>query len=214
MAAVKTVNMKKVFIVSLFSLFFINAFAQKNVSIGPIAGFGHAWISGGEGDNRYKPSGNVGLQLVYSAIGNFGIGGNLVYSIEGGSREIGNVKYTTRLNYLRIPVTAMYFFGQLGDRVRPKVSIGPSVGFLVGGEQDLNGVINEDVKDDFKKIDIGIHATAGFHFRLISNTWLTLDMNYYNGMSDITEVNQKNKNRNIGLNAGLLFGLTQHRERY
>ncbi len=205
--------MKKVFLATALSIAMLTSFAQNNVSVGPHAGFGHAWISGTDADNRYKPSGTFGLQVVYSAIGNFGIGGNLSYSIEGASAKTGSLKYTTRLNYIRIPITAMYFFRQFGDRVRPKVSIGPSVGFLVGGEQDFNGTIVEDVDDDYKKLDFGIYTTGGVHVRLLPGTWLTIDMNYYHGLSDVTEQADKNKNRNIGVNAGLLFGLTKYRER-
>ena len=40
---------------AMFSLAFVHA--QLNLSVGPNAGFGHAWTSG-IGDNRYHPAGN------------------------------------------------------------------------------------------------------------------------------------------------------------
>lgn len=200
--------MKKVFILGLVVIS-LAAKAQLNVSLGPTAGFGHAWMSG-DGNNKYKPSGNFGLQLIYSANEHLGAGMDLKYSIEGGKKEFNGGTYEARLNYLRIPLKGFYFFNDYGDRIRPKVSLGPSFGFLLGGKQTLGSTENE-VKDDFKNFDIGIEATAGVHWRLVTNTWLTLDLNYYHGLADISESEaSKNKNRNLGVNVGLVFGIAKH----
>ena len=180
-------------------------FSQDDISIGPIAGFGHTWISKVDGEARYKPSGNFGLQFYYSASENIGIGTGLMYSIEGGENRISNSTYNARLNYLRLPVQAAYFFGKYGDKVRPKVAFGPSFGFLLGGKQTLNQA-ESGVSDDFKSVDIGLQLNGGVHVRLISGVWLTMDIGYYTGLADITEADLKNKNKNIGFNAGLLFG--------
>lgn len=204
--------MKRLIFASICTVLTVGAFAQKNVSLGPVAGFGHSWIKGGEGDNKYKPSGNFGVQIVYSATENFGIGGDLQYSIEGAKRELGGEDFTTRLNYLRIPVKAIYFFGDFGDKVRPKVSLGPSVGFLMGAKQEMDGGSDIDVKDEFKKMDIGVHANAGLHYNIVTNTWLTFDLNYYNGLMDISEISGDHKNRNLGLNVGVIFGIAKHEE--
>lgn len=207
--------MKKTFFAFVALLSFATAKAQLNVSVGPVAGFGHSWISGGE-NNRYKPSGNFGLQLYFSPTEHLGIGGDFKYSIEGGATEIGGVKYATRLNYLRVPITGIYFFNNYGDRLRPKISLGPSIGFLIGGNLQADGTETSfDVKDNYKNIDFGIVGNVGVHYRLITNTWITFDLNYYNGLSDITETAATNvKNRNIGVNVGLAFGIGTHRPGY
>ena len=205
--------MKKLIIAALLGSCTLGVNAQKNVSLGIVGGFGHSWIKGGEGDNAYKPSGSFGGKIMYSAHEHIGIGADLLYSIEGGKREIGNLSATTRLNYIRIPVTGSYFFGQFGDRLRPKVSLGPSVGFLLGGKQEMNGIEDDDIKDQFKKIDFGLHANAGLHYRIVSNTWLVGDIQYYHGLTDISEVSTKHKNRNIGLNVGVMFGIGTYHEK-
>jgi len=190
------------------SFFVVSAslFAQNNISVGPVAGFGHTWISNVEGKTRYKPSGNFGAQLYYSATEHIGIGAALLYSIEGGENRISGSTYTARLNYLRLPIQAAYFFGNYGDRVRPKLAFGPSIGFLVGGKQMLN-TSESGVGDDYKSIDFGFQANGGVHYRIVSGVWLTMDVGFYQGLTDVTENISKNRNRNIGFNAGLAFGI-------
>lgn len=205
--------MKKMFIAALLGFFTFSGYAQKkNVSLGIVGGFGHSWIKGGAGDNQYNPSGSFGGKIMYSAQEHIGISADILYSIEGGTKALEGLDSKTRLNYLRIPVTGSYFFGEFGDRLRPKVSLGPSVGFLMGGQQEINGIFDEEIKDQFKKIDFGLHANAGLHYRVVSNTWLVGDIQYYHGLTDISEVSTNNKNRNIGLNVGVMFGIGTYKE--
>jgi hypothetical protein len=201
----------------VFLLFSTSAFSQLNLSLGPNAGVGHAWMKGGDGDNRYKPAGNFGVALVYSANEHIGIGADLKYSIEGVKRDIGNNSVTYRLNYLRVPLKGIYFFRNHGDKIRPKVSLGPSFGFLLGGNQEVNDdETSLEVKDQFKSMDIGLALSGGIHARLVTNTWLTLDLNYYHGFTGVAEnasaFPDNLKNRNIGINLGLLFGIARAEE--
>lgn len=184
---------------------FTCSYAQMNISIGPNAGFGHTWMSG-TGDNRYQPAGNFGLALVYSHNNHVGLGVDLKYSIEGGKKEFANIDLVNRLNYIRIPIKGIYFFRDYGASFRPKISLGPSFGFLVGGKQEI-GSIERDAKDLFKSVDVGLLGSVGFHYNLVTNTWLHFDVSYYNGFSDVSEASETNKNRNIGVNLGVAFGL-------
>jgi outer membrane protein W len=179
--------------------------AQLNLSAGPNAGFGHTLTSGG-GDNKYQPAGNFGVAFVYSHNNHVGLGIDLKYSIEGGKKEFANVDVTTRLNYIRIPVKGIYFFRDYGASFRPKISLGPSFGFLVGGKQEA-GSVETDAKDLYNSFDIGLLGSVGFHYNLVTNTWLHFDVSYYHGFSDVSDAVEKNKNRNIGINLGVAFGI-------
>lgn len=211
-----------VVIVSALSL---SAGAQK-FSIGPSAGVGSTWISNYE-DRQHKTHGNVGVSLIYSTKSSFGFGADVKYSFEGGERKfnqtVSGSTFTTEqevaLNYVRIPLKAMFFFGNYGQRVRPKVALGPSFGFLVGGKTtventSLNGTFigksETDSKDAWDNFDIGIHGSAGINYRLVKNTWLTADVVYYHGIIDQLKNNTSTTdyaNRNLGLNIGVNFGL-------
>lgn len=184
--------------------------AQLNLSVGPNAGFGHAWMSN-ESDiykSKYQPAGNFGVAFVYSHNNHVGLGLDLKYSIEGAKKEIDglNETVTTRLNYIRIPIKGIYFFRDYGASLRPKISLGPSFGFLVGGKEEI-GSSEFDAKDRYKSFDVGLLASAGFHYNLVTNTWLQFDVSYYHGFSDISEIAESNKNRNIGINLGVAFGI-------
>ena len=181
------------------------AYSQMNISVGPNAGFGHTWMSG-SGENRYQPAGNFGVALVYSHNNHVGLGVDLKYSIEGGKKEFANVDVTSRLNYIRVPVKGIYFFRDYGASFRPKISLGPSFGFLVGGEQEA-GSLKIDAKDAHNSFDVGLLGSAGFHYNLVTNTWLHFDLSYYHGFSDVSEAAETNKNRNIGINLGVAFGI-------
>lgn len=186
--------------------------AQDNVSFGPTAGFGHTWMS--NMDNAvYQPAGNIGVRLIYSSNEHLGFGGGLKWSIEGGRAKSGNTEVTTRIDYLRVPLEVMYFFGNFGDQLRPKISLGPTFGFLVGGKRTIetNGTTLSETKagDLYNSFDAGLQASAGLNYRLVRNTWLTTDISYYNGLMDINDPKTatKNNNRNLSLNLGLTFGI-------
>ncbi len=129
------------FVVMLFAIGSITK--AQNFSIGPIAGFGHAWLTNYNSvDVRFNPSWNAGLSFIYSTKKNFGFGADAKYSTEGNKiNYIGigpndapvTVIRTLHLNYIRVPLKFIYFFGKHGNVVRPKIYAGPSFGFLAGG---------------------------------------------------------------------------------
>ncbi|MCW3111274.1 MAG: hypothetical protein JWQ09_5780 [Segetibacter sp.] len=203
--------MKKVLLALIISSgFSLVAGAQSKFSLGPNAGVGASWISNIP-DSKSKLAGNAGLSLVYSAAEHFGIGLDAKYSFEGGKSQSGNQTTTTDLNYFRLPLKAIYFFNSYGKKVRPKVFVGPSFGFLAGGKTkiespNLNATV--DSKDYFNSFDFGVTAGAGLNIRLVKNTWFNADINYLHGISDIQkDINNTAHNRNVGLNVGVNFGL-------
>jgi outer membrane protein W len=107
----------------------------------------------------------------------------------------------------------MYFFGQLGNKVRPKIVGGPSLGFLVGGKQKLETtggeiLIETKTKDVLKGFDIGFNGGLGLNVRLTRNTWLNTDVSYYHGLRNISKANDQDwKNRNVAMNVGVAFGI-------
>jgi outer membrane protein W len=184
-------------------------YAQPIISVGPNAGFGHVWMSGDDDDinNKYHPAGNVGVSFFYSSENHIGLGADLKFSIEGAKKENDNsaISRTTRLNYLRLPVQGIYFFRDIYSSFRPKISLGPSFGILVGGKEEI-GSLKYDAKDRYKSFDLGLLANAGFHYNLVKNTWLQFDVSYYYGVLDVSETQEANRNRNISVNVGVAFG--------
>lgn len=204
--------MKRVMIVLALASSAVAVRAQ-NLSLGPTAGFGHSWTSSDNGnvDGRFHPSYNIGGKLVYSFVSHWGVSADVKFSSEG--ETLGpdkDNKQVFRANYIRVPLQGIYFFGEYGNKVRPKISVGPSFGFLAGGEtrEYVNGneVSKVKTKDYAKSFDFGLTGAAGLNVRVAKATWLNADIAYYHGLTDVIK-NGDAKNRNIGVNLGILFPL-------
>ena len=203
--------MKKILLALIVSIgFSLAAEAQSKFSLGPNAGVGTSWLDN-TANRKSKLAGNVGLSLVYSAATHFGIGLDAKYSFEGGKYTASNQPVTVDLNYVRVPLKAIYFFGNYGNAVRPKVYVGPSFGFLAGGKTTIEPTpatkIVRDSKELYKSFDFGVTAGAGLNFRLVKNTWFNADVNYLHGITDIRKPEVNEHNRNLGVNVGVNFGL-------
>lgn len=193
--------MKKTFLaIIIYTSLCFTAIAQSKFSLGPAAGLGHSWVSG-YNNKQFKLAANAGLSLVFSASEHFGIGLDAKYSFEGVKTSEPN--NAIDLNYFRLPLKAIYFFNNYGNKLRPKIYLGPSFGFLSSAKAN-----DVDVKNAFNSSDVGLTAGAGFNYRLVKNTWFNADLNYLHGFSNILKNSAvKAHNGNIGINVGVNFGL-------
>jgi hypothetical protein len=201
------------------TLFSAQAQVKQRFSIGPTAGFGHSWLSMDEQlggyDSKFHSAYNFGAKLVYSIENHWGLSADLKYSSEGGQFKQENDddnRLIFRADYIRLPVQGIYFFNDYGDRVRPKISLGPSFGFFVGGYSKTKAggetTTELDSKDLFKGFDFGLNGAVGANFRLAPRRWLNADLTYYHGLTNVSEANGNDwKNRGLGLNVGVLFGI-------
>lgn len=203
--------MKFIITITFALLAFITGANAQNISIGPSVGLQHSWISGDLPDSTmhtFHGGFNIGASFVYSTESHLGLGADLKYSMEGTSiqTESNNVKTVTDWNtsYIRLPFRLIYFFGEYGHAIRPKIFLGPTIGVLLASKSE-----GTDVKDLTNSFDAGVHGGLGLNIRLIEKLWLNTDVTYYQGLSDVTQSefdDTKNHNGNLSLNAGLLFG--------
>lgn len=212
--------MKTLFVIIIATCIFSTTVYSQNLGIGPSKGFGPGIVSvsgnsAGDLDNRFFPSFNIGGKLVYSFVTNWGVSAGVNFSREGGRME-GNLggpneyEYIYRADYIRVPLQGIYFFGKLGDRVRPKLAVGPSFGFLIGGtssfENNETGKTEVKTKDLFEPFDLGVIGSAGLNVRIVEDIWVNGDISYYHGL---TEMNSSGPgsfmNRNLQMNVGIMF---------
>lgn len=204
--------MKKVLTIAAVLLTFSAVFSQETpakptrvLSIGPSVGFGHTGIRNTYGTDLFKPSLSAGLIINYSTSKHIGFAADVLYSIEGARVEDGNGYETDlTLQYVRVPFKLAYFFGVFEDNLRPKITVGPSLGFLIDADADVEGSGKTDVKSSYNPFDMGVNASVGFNLKLSRNIWLNTDLNYYAGFVKIRD-NQHNSN--FGLKVGVAFGL-------
>ncbi|WP_439585272.1 porin family protein [Dyadobacter bucti] len=194
-------------IILLIALCSSFAHAQENVSIGPIAGLSLANFRGDVSDTKWKPGLTIGGFYNYSAKTGFGFSGQLLFTQMGAQNS--NKTAETNLNYIQAPLLATFFFGRFGDKLRPKIFLGPSLNFLVGARDKNGNNINGDANNRvYNPFDLGLTFGGGLNYRLQRKIWLNLDVRYGLGLLDITRANNQNiKNNNWGFNAGLSFPL-------
>lgn len=218
-------------IIALSTLSFSAATAQKYISFGPVIGFDHSGVSNGtikdavNVKSLFNPTFNAGFSLIYARDAHWGFGGEILFSKEGFKKDITNKRFnegyteTNSVGYIRVPLRAYYFFGKYKQRIRPKVYLGPSIGFKIMDDHKMKAINNfpqaaADIAptSEFNTIDLGLQAGVGVNITLTRAIWLNLDLNYYQGLSDAIGDNAAyktgyNMNQNLGFQAGVLFGL-------
>lgn len=211
-------SMKTKFSVLIIALSFITvtSFGQESddkphyFTLGPVAGFGHSWISDAAGFNQtFKPSWHLGAYLLYAKHQNWAFGGVLTASHEGFTSElalpfVGNITTTYNPVYVRAIPRVHYFFGKYTNNVRPKLYAGPSIGFKVV-EDYTSEPTSPTPPEAFDSFDLGANVGAGVNIKVASSTWLNLDADYYHGFLGVTPGD--NQNRYLRANVGVLFGL-------
>lgn len=178
-----------------------NAQMGDQTSIGPRVGVNFANVSHVDGSKSLTGL-VIGLTCTYSISESTGLTVDLLYSGEGYTLD-GNDHH---LDYLQIPVLFDLFFGQLGDKFRPKVYAGLTPGFLLHAKVNDN-----DVDDFYNSFNIAATGGLGFNYRVGNRIWLNTDLRAFLGLSDIRQdvIGDKVANNNIQLSIGLAYGLSK-----
>lgn len=194
------------FTIILFTIFFIQVGMVKaqTLSVGPMVGFNISSLSGPT-NTKALPGLTLGAFANYSVNENVGIGAKFMYSQLG--TDYKNVDYINRLHYLQMPITAIYYFGEGGDKFRPKIYGGPYVGTLLSATlKDGTKITESNGGIVYKKLDFGAVIGAGFNYRIQDRTWLNVDAGFSQGFADVNESpTAKYKNQAFGLNVGVSF---------
>ena len=178
-----------------------NAQIGDQTSLGPRVGVNFSNVSNVEGSESLSGLA-IGLTSTYSINEKTGLTVDLLYSQEGYELNSNEL----RLSYLQIPIFFDLFFGELGEKFRPKVYAGIQPGFLLDSKN--NG---SDVEDVFSGFNLAVGGGLGFNYRVGSRIWLNTDLRAALGLSDIREdvIGDKVASSNIQLSLGLAYGLSK-----
>lgn len=196
--------------IALLPVLCLSAQVTKNFSIGPRAGINFATLT--NTDNKEANIGLVaGITSTYSINTRTGLTFDALYSQEGVQTN-SSPTFQTDLDYLRLALAFDLFFLEQENSFRPKIYVGPTLGFLLSAETGLEDNDNgTDVKDNFKNTDFGLVVGLGFNYRLGNNTWLNVDGRFLPGLTDIIENKPSGAdaihNQNFQFSVGIAFGL-------
>lgn len=143
-----------------------------------------------------------GVVAEYYISDTWSIRSGLVYDALGAEDDFDNLD---KLNYLHVPLNANWHFG--GDR-NWYLNFGPAFGFLLSAKSDLNDGSEVDVKDALKSTDIGISIGIGYKFYVSENLSVFIDLQNYNGFTDIIDTNDfpfELRNARSAVNVGVIF---------
>lgn len=204
----KIMNTTKLLLL-LLSVFMISteldAQSKDRFSIGPRGGINFSNVSGVEGSSSV--TGLVaGLTSTYSFNENTGLGIDLLYSGEGYRAPLAEY----RVHYLQLPISFNYFFGELGQRLRPKVYVGVAPAFALGST--LNEVKQQS--DAYNKFQLSVLGGLGLNFRLSNRIWLNGDVRGLLGLADVRakdfQVGDQIAPRTVQASLGISYGLAKY----
>lgn len=186
---------------------------ESRWSLGAKTGFNlsHFWGTDfNKDDARLRPGGQVGGFVTWSNMRWFAITGELMYTTKGTryhyTTPFGDGKSVTRVDYLEIPVMFRFFLVDEGN-VRPHISAGPSVGFLmvaqnkgVDPESDVNSFY-----DDARKVDLGANLGGGVNI-WVKKVWINPEIRYNLGLVSLME-DSNVRNGAVSLSLGVAVPL-------
>lgn len=189
---------------------------QFNLSMGPTTGVNFTDIRGTlpGGDYTGRTGFNAGIFLNHSIKYWAGLRLEFLYSQLGA--QVENRAYQDiRLDYLQVPLLATYFFGQENRPgiIRPKLFLGPHVGFRLGAREKYIGETERrNTTQNYTRADFGITAGAGLNYALANQRWINFDVRYGLGLTDVIKVagangNLNGNNSSLSVNLGFSFPL-------
>ena len=205
------------FSAALFLYFSAAAQPKRNLSLGPVIGLNVSTITG---DAYGTPSNRTGLVagafFNYSIKETFGVSGQLLYNQLGANVSLGSLSRQFKLNYFQIPLFATFYFGRglSPGTIRPKLFVGPYVGFLLSAkDQDGKPITTPQGNAAINPLDFGLNLGGGLNYALKNQSWINLDVRYGLGIFDIGSGSGQLRNNAFTVMTGISFPLGNYDER-
>lgn len=204
-------KMKKLLTVVLFVFCLSNlTFAQEKgaVEFGFNIGYNGASVSTSDGNTDRIGGFNAAAAADYYFSKSWSIKGKLIYDQKGWSKgfienlDTGEIfKTDYRLNYLTIPVTANWHFGNTKNWY---LNFGPYLGFLMNAKETR---FDLDVKEAFNSSDFGLSLGIGVKIPLSNKLKLSLEYDTQSGLANIFKESDGATvlNSRYSLNVGVNF---------
>lgn len=198
------------------------AFGQSNIKVGPRISLGTTWWNGDDASSNqvFKPGLELGGFLTYSTSRAFGLSVELSYAQKGYRSEVDNSpsleNRVQRLHYVSLPILLKFFLTEDGP-IRPKLFVGPQLGYLVKASVDYDDDIlannNKTNTEDFTPFEIGVVAGVGVNIKTNETEWLDINLRYTQGLNNINNnpntapANAEYKNAGAWLSIGYGWGI-------
>lgn len=195
-----------------------NASAQKGLSVSVKATPQFSFLQNSDDkdnsqlDRKATINTNFGIGAGYNFTDNYGVGVDVLYSLQGQKYETAGVESTQKLEYVKVPVYFSYNANPL-KTVSFYGKIGPQVSFLTNAK--LTGdKASETVggnKDKYESVTFGGMANAGVQFKLTDKFYLQTGLNFDYDFSNAEDKSftghLDNRSATNNMTAGVQVGL-------
>lgn len=152
---------------------------------------------------------NFGVGAEYNFTDNYGIGMDVLYSLQGQKYRVTILEVQQKLSYVKVPIYFSYY-ADPNKTASFYGKIGPQIGFLTSARYTGFG-LKPNNKFMYKDVVIGAMANAGVQFRLSDQlflqTGLYFDYDLSNAViNDVAGVNINMTNAH-SMNAGVQIGV-------
>jgi Outer membrane protein beta-barrel domain len=171
--------MKKIPVFFIVSLFLLSDAVAQQPHFGIKGGVNVSDLHFSDNASTNSKAGvNLGILAHIHASKTWALQPEIMYSLEGATRNVGGSKVTYNLNYLNIPVLLQYMF-ENGFRFEG----GPQIGFLLNAKTKSGDVTVNN--KGFQSTAVSIPLGLGY----LSSSGLGLDARYVFGLSNIDDSN-------------------------
>ena len=200
--------MKKA-LLSLFILLPLLSSAQSTVTIGPKAGVGYSFLTGGDQppNSKFYTGFAAGGFITVSGNSRFGFTGELLFARKGTTYSVdvpasGNTAAytgtgTLKFQYIDIPLLFRVFAGNPESRVRPNFFIGPSLNFLLSSKFKVEAMGQSD-ELDWKNVtpgfDLGAVVGLGVNIKTADRQWFNVDVRYNQSVTTASQTGSFSSN--------------------
>ncbi len=202
--------MKRILFIMLLCAFAGTAAAQVDFSVGVKAGLNYArMLDEYHGNGQFKPAFHAGLFGNIRFTDKVAFQPELLYSGQGAKREQDADEYEDNLrivtSYLQVPLMLQYALTE-----KFTIEAGPQIGVLLNAtykwreyweDEDEWEPDSNDIKEWYKKTDIGIAAGIGFKV----SQRVGLYVRYTQGLTNISDAGEKEINQVIAAGLSLSF---------
>ena len=103
----------------------------------------------------------VGAELEYQATDLLSLSGGVLYSMQGVKQEIGDIKGTSKMDYINIPILANFY---VAKNFAIKVGVQPAFNVNAKSKVKENGISAETDIEDAKSFDFSIPVGVSYEF--------------------------------------------------
>ena len=163
-------------------------------------------------ENKATFNASFGVGGAYNFTNKFGVGVDVLYSLQGQRYTLGSTEYNQKNEYVKVPVYFTYNSNS-ASTISFVGKIGPQVSFITSSKiDDRDGkTILSDTKARYKSATFGGAALAGVQFKLDQNMYLVtaarFDYDFTNAEDHTYEGYSSGRANTYNMTAGIEVGL-------